>query len=45
VEIGYEGSFAADLPNGMRVGEILRLEGRSHFRFRDGKIDRIVDYS
>ena len=45
VDIRYEGVLAADLPNGMRAGETLRLEGRSEFGFRDGRIDRIADYS
>ncbi len=45
VDIRYEGVLASDLPNGMRAGETLRLEGRSEFSFRDGRIDRIADYS
>lgn len=45
VDISYEGVLASDLPNGMRAGETLRLKGRSEFGFRDGRIDRITDYS
>lgn len=45
VEIRYEGVLASDLPNGMRAGDVLRLEGRSEFGFRDGRIDRVTDYS
>lgn len=41
----FEGVLAADLPNGMKAGESMRLEGRSEFGFRDGRIDRITDYS
>lgn len=44
-EIRYEGVLAADLPNGLRAGEALRLDGRSEFSFRDGMIDRITDSS
>lgn len=45
IEVAYEGVLAADLPNGMRKGETLRLKGRSEFEFRDGKIYRITDIS
>lgn len=45
IEVAYEGVLATDLPNGMKAGERLRLEGRSHFVFRDGKIYRITDES
>jgi len=45
VEVTYEGVLAADLPNGMKKGETLRLNGRSEFEFRDGKIFRITDIS
>jgi hypothetical protein len=37
--------LASDLPNGIRAGETLRLEGRSELGFRDGRIDRIADHS
>ena len=45
IEVRYEGVLAADLPNGMKAGETLRLNGRSEFDFRDGKIFRITDIS
>ncbi len=45
IGIDYEGVLAVDLPNGMKVGETLRLTGRSEFAFRDGKIYRITDIS
>lgn len=45
VEVGYEAVLAADLPNGMKAGETLRLDGRSEFVFRDGRIYRLADYS
>jgi hypothetical protein len=43
--IDFEGVLAADLPNGMKAGETLRLHGRSEFVFRDGLIYRITDIS
>lgn len=43
--VDYEGVIASDLPNGMKAGETLRLNGRSEFDFRDGKIYRITDIS
>jgi hypothetical protein len=45
VGIRYEGVLAVDLPNGMKSGDTLRLDGRSEFGFRDRRIDRITDYS
>jgi ketosteroid isomerase-like protein len=44
-DIAYEAILAADLPNGMKAGETLRLNGRSEFEFKDGKIYRITDFS
>lgn len=45
IGVDYEGVLASDLPNGMKAGETLRLNGRSEFAFRDGKIYRITDIS
>ncbi|MFH0784716.1 MAG: nuclear transport factor 2 family protein [Pseudomonadota bacterium] len=45
IGVDYEGVIASDLPNGMKAGETLRLNGRSEFDFRDGKIYRITDIS
>lgn len=45
IEVAYEGVLASDLPNGMKAGETLKLDGRSEFEFKEGKISRIVDYS
>jgi hypothetical protein len=45
VEIQYEGILAVDLPNGMKVGDEIHLNGRSEFEFKDGKLYRIADYS
>jgi ketosteroid isomerase-like protein len=44
-DIAYEGILAVDLPNAMKAGEVLRLNGRSEFEFKDGKIYRITDFS
>ncbi|NIM48071.1 MAG: nuclear transport factor 2 family protein [Gemmatimonadales bacterium] len=45
IEVTYEAVLASDLPNGMKAGETLRLEGRSEFVFRDGRIYQLTDYS
>lgn len=45
IAVAYEGVLAADLPNGPKAGETLRLAGRSEFAFADGQISRIRDVS
>jgi ketosteroid isomerase-like protein len=45
IEVDYEGVLAADLGPALRAGDTLRLTGRSTFRFREGRIARIVDES
>lgn len=45
VHAAYEGVLAVDLPNGMKTGEVLRLNGRSEFELKDGKLFRITDFS
>ena len=45
IAVAFEGVLASDLPNGMKAGETLRLNGRSEFTFCDGKIYRIKDVS
>jgi ketosteroid isomerase-like protein len=45
VTVDFEGVLAADLGPGLRVGETLRLTGRSTFAFRDGLIVELVDES
>jgi len=45
IQIDYEGILAIDLPNGMKSGETLKLQGKSIFEFKDGKIYRIRDSS
>ena len=43
--IVYRGVLATDLPNGLKEGETLTLEGQSIFTFQEGKISRIQDVS
>ena len=45
IAIDYEGVLAADLGPDLSAGTTLRLAGHSTFRFRDGRIVRIVDES
>jgi hypothetical protein len=45
VEIDYEGVLKEDVPNGPKAGETLKLKGKSVFRFRDGLIYALTDYS
>ncbi len=45
VEIDYRAKLAADLPNGMKAGDVLQLRGVSLFKLRDGRIAEIVDFS
>lgn len=41
----FEGTFAVDLPNGVRAGQSIVLEGRSEFRVHDGRLVYIADHS
>lgn len=43
--IHFEGSFAVDLPNGVRAGQSIALDGRSEFRQHDGRLIYIADHS
>jgi len=46
IDIAFEATLAIDLPNlpnGLKAGELLQLQGRSEFTFCDGKIVSIVD--
>lgn len=38
-------TFAVDLPNGMKAGEVLRLRGKSVFEKKGEKRVRIEDHS
>ena len=45
IEIDYEGTFAQDMPNGAKKGDILKLKGSSTFLFQEDLIIRIEDKS
>lgn len=45
VKIFFEGTFGIDLPNGIRAGQTMALNGRSEFRQRDGLLIYIADHS
>jgi hypothetical protein len=43
--IAFRAIVAADLPNGLKKGQVLNLSGRSEFEFMDGAIFKITDIS
>lgn len=45
IEIDYEGTLAADLPNGLKTGDTLKVKGVSIYEFENGKIKRLADFS
>jgi hypothetical protein len=45
VEIEFEGILAQDMPNGLKAGQRLTLQGTSEFVFKNGFISSIVDRS
>ncbi|MGD1894110.1 MAG: nuclear transport factor 2 family protein [Cyclobacteriaceae bacterium] len=45
VLINYEGALAQDLPNGLKAGDLLRLQGKSVFTFLKNKIVKLRDES
>jgi len=45
ISIDYKAILAADLPNGLKAGEQLELQGKSIFRLKDGLIVFIEDIS
>lgn len=45
IDIAYRGVLAIDLPNGMKPGDTLQLQGQSEFIFKDGRIIKIRDKS
>lgn len=44
-DILFEGTFAIDLPNGVRAGQSIALTGRSEYRIGEGKLIYIADFS
>lgn len=45
VEINYQGILAVDLPNGLKAGETLIMNGKSKYVFKDNLITLLVDES
>ncbi|MFA0962924.1 nuclear transport factor 2 family protein [Roseivirga sp. BDSF3-8] len=45
IAIQYKALLAIDLPNGLKSGDTLEIEGESEFEFVDGKIKKITDKS
>lgn len=45
VDLDFEATVAADLPNGWKAGQTIALRGVSFFEIRDGLIAGIVDFS
>ena len=45
IGIDYVGTIANDLPNGLKAGEQIKMQGKSEFTFFDGKIIKLVDES
>lgn len=43
IDLIYEGVLISDLPNGMKAGETLVMNGCSEFSFREGKIIQLTD--
>ncbi len=43
IDVAFEAILAIDLPNGLKAGETLKLQGSSEFTFCDGKIISIMD--
>lgn len=41
--IAYKATLAADLPNGLKQGQVIELNGKSEFQVEDGKICHIKD--
>ncbi len=45
VNICYRGILASDLPNGLKAGDRIELNGKSIFKFKNNKIIEIKDIS
>lgn len=45
IEIDYDAVLAIDLPNGLKKGENLKLQGKSIFKFSGDKIIELTDIS
>ncbi|EFM08382.1 conserved hypothetical protein [Paenibacillus curdlanolyticus YK9] len=45
IQIDYEATLSADLPNVLKAGDSLQLQGKSIFEITEGKLSLIEDYS
>ena len=45
INIDYTGKLKIDLPDGLKAGDDLILQGHSEFEFQDGLIKSLKDYS
>jgi SnoaL-like polyketide cyclase. len=45
IEIDYEAILASDLPNGLKAGQTIKMQGKSIFQMKDEKLIMIEDYS
>jgi len=45
VSIDYSGKLSVDLPNGLKAGDVLQLNGKSVFTFQDAQIIKLTDIS
>lgn len=45
IDIDYFAILAMDFPNGMKIGQELKLKGKSVFEFSNDKIVRLTDVS
>ena len=45
IDIEYHALLAADLPNGLKSGDKINLQGKAEYLFKDGLIYSIVDES
>jgi len=45
VDITFNATFAMDLPNGVKAGETMSVDGFSEYKFKDGLISYIADCS
>ncbi len=45
IDVSYDAVLAIDLPNGLKAGESIKLNGQSVFEFEDNQIIKIQDKS
>lgn len=42
-QVDFTGILAMDIPDGPKAGEIIKIKGKSTFKFKNGKIILIED--